>query len=248
MESCHANVAGLVPAATFETRVEQVKRVGNLRYELLKLWYDRRSITERHLDGNLAFHMPASEGNGDTCWVWCPHINCLTHDLVVRDAFERRQLAMLIWIRELSKVARPDASERWLQISDRELVLLGQAAQKHSARQCLVASGAKTGFAILDGELRSLLSDATTVRLRQLEDEIIQGRSHVVDALSESNPSPYGELDDRPTELVEGSVELTAIGERDRLGTDVLGDRYWSTSHKYLLEWRGAGSNLATAE
>ncbi len=55
---------------SLELALEDSKKFSNLRYELLQLLYDRRTIAERYLNGEACVHIHPLAGEYGICAAW----------------------------------------------------------------------------------------------------------------------------------------------------------------------------------
>ena len=110
---------------SLELRVEHINYLGNLELKYLKRFYDRRSVIERYLEGDMSIHVHGIvTGEGS-------HMKegCLTiHARIDNDggcgswlnreslnASDNQQASMLVWVGDSLESARPVASITRLQ-------------------------------------------------------------------------------------------------------------------------------------
>ena len=105
-------------SSPLELRLEVTKDLGNLRLELPKAFYDRRSVAECYLDGNVVLHLHWSTGKNGFCATWKKSDDNRTDDAC--------KVPVFVGIAQFAKSGYPVASTQRLQPLDSCDVVRGQ--------------------------------------------------------------------------------------------------------------------------
>jgi len=161
-----------------ELRLERIKCLSNLQFQLLEYVYDRRSIAERYVDGGVTLHIHGfATGDYRFCATWRrvddgrAGNNCKVH--------------VFVGIGESLDEFRPLASLARLQPLDCCNMLVADTFEKG------VSPTPELLYAMLDGKLRFVF-DLASIEASQLIDKIIQGGSQIVDGFSNENTNDGG--------------------------------------------------------
>jgi len=190
----------IVETLPLELRFEITECLANDRYKLLKLFYNRDTIAERYLNGNILLHVHVLTGENRFCATWRRG----DHDGMPHS----RQMLVLVGIGQVSENPRPVASNVRLQSLDSCDVLPGQTIK-------VPVIFPKVLFRIYDNKL-CLLYNALGIVASQLINKVVQGDAEVLDDVA-NEPSRF-----RRSGSIEGcrerpqySVCDAAIWERD---------------------------------
>ena len=169
-----------------EFGLEQVIRSAQLRAEAVERWHKSRltEIWRRYVDRVACVNIPIVDINRR---LRCQATLTGVSDHVVPAVTQGGEFSVLVWIGDVAKGFRPFNSVVWLECLDHRDVVSGKAFQTLAAPCVEPALGvAGIDLEVLDQELRSVL-DFSRVVARQLEDNIIQRRSHIVNDITDDN-------------------------------------------------------------
>lgn len=155
-----------------ELRIEVAKDLGNLRHELLKTFYDRRSVAERYLDNNIALHVHALTGKDGFCATWRKSDD--------NRAGDSSKVPVFVGVAEFAKPSYPVASTERLQPLDSCDVFRGQGATKVVPCEEVLESF----FRICDRKLCAIY-DSLGVKAGQLINQVVEGNAQVLRNLSD---------------------------------------------------------------
>ena len=155
-----------------ELRVEVTKDLGNLRLELLKTFYDRRSVAERYLDGNIALHVHLLTGKNSFCAAWRKSDGNRTDD--------SSKVPVFVGVGQITEPSYPVASAERLQPLDGCDVFGGQGIPKVVSCEKALESF----FRICDRKLR-VIYDSLGIKAGQLIHQVLQGTTQVLRDLSD---------------------------------------------------------------
>jgi hypothetical protein len=155
-----------------ELRVEVTKDLGNLRLELLKAFYDRRSIAERYLDNNIALHVHVLSGKNSFCATWRKSDD--------NRADDSSKVPVFVGIGQITEPSYPVASSVRLQPLDSCDMFGGQGVPKVVSCEEFLESF----FRICDGKLCAIY-DSLGIEAGQLIHQIVQGNTQMLGDLSD---------------------------------------------------------------
>jgi len=176
---CDAN-AELSP---LELRLEVTKDLGNLRVELLKALYDRRSVAERYLDGYVVLHVHGLTGKDGFCATWKKGDDNRTDDTC--------KVPVFVGVAQFAKSSYPVASTQRLQPLDSCDVIRGQGVSKIVPCEEVLESF----FRICDRKLR-VIYDSLGIKAGQLISQVVEGNTQVLCDLADEGADPQGGRDD----------------------------------------------------
>jgi len=185
---------------TLEFRLERFKRVSNASLDFLKRLYDRRSIAELYIQGEIDLHMHFFSGHGVACARYsageieeAQSVGCginLKHEI----ALVIMKTPVLVWVGEIAKNLSPIASTVRLQSLDccymRGIEAIEPSAILPKRESLLLA---------FDRELRAIY-DATRVQDGKLVNKVIHSCSQIV-----TNFTNQHAKDKRHAEITGGS-------------------------------------------
>ena len=160
-----------------ELRIECIKHLGNLRLELLKSFYDRRSIAERYANGNITLHVHGSTSENRFCATWrkCNKDRALNSSKV----------PVFIRVGEDSKSFCPLASITRLKPLDSCDVFRDENSKVVSTEEAL-----ELLFRIYDRKLCAIY-DLLGIKAGQLINQVIQGGSQILHNLSDKSADSW---------------------------------------------------------
>ena len=147
-----------------ELRIEYIKGISNMQFELMEAFYDIRPIFERYLDGSVVMHIHRLTGKDSIC-VTC--VNAESHWM--RDCSE---VPMFVWVGKVSEEPRPMASRIRLQPLEHCDVFSSQSPETPQVFP-------EVTLRIYDNKL-CLLYDTFGVKTGQLINQIVQGDPQVL--------------------------------------------------------------------
>ena len=194
-----------------ELRVEVTKDLGNLRLELLKCFYDRRSVAERYLDNNVALHVHALTGKNGLCATWRKSDDNRTDD--------SSKVPVFVEVGEIAKPSYPVASTKRLQPLDSCDVLGGQGVTKVVSCEEVLESF----FRICDRKL-CMIYDSLGVKAGQLINQVVEGNAQVLRNLSDQRTDPQRSRDDEGGEGAPHCPNLPAVWQGEDSWLAIQGD------------------------
>jgi hypothetical protein len=183
-------------AGSSELGFERLKRLGNLRTQLLKCFYDGHSIAECDINGKIALHVHGLAGNDSVCATWR-----YLKDSRSKDGL---QVPVFVGVGDNSQQPRPLASVARLQLLNHCDVFVADTFE-------IARSSAFEGFfRVVDGKLCSILNLAG-VEGGKLIDQVIKGGSQVIDRFTYQDAEHRREWPKLDREMAENSLHFAAI-------------------------------------
>ena len=108
-------------ADSLELWLERINSLGNLRLELLKTFYDRHSIAERYVNGNITLHVHGLTGENRFCATWRRSDKDGT--------LNSSKVPLFVWVGQVSESPRPLASITRLKPLDSCDMFTGEAPE-----------------------------------------------------------------------------------------------------------------------
>lgn len=159
---------------SLKLRLEHIKHLGNLKMELLKSFYDGRSIAERYINGEILLHVHGFASDYRFCATWRQGDG--------DSPCNSNEVPVFVWVGNLSEDARPIASIARLQLLDSCNMYIADTFET------VLSPPIENLFAIIDGKL-CFIYDLLGVKASQLIDQVIQGSSQIIDGFANENAS-----------------------------------------------------------
>ena len=194
-----------------ELRIEVAKDLGNLRLELLKTFYDRRSVMERYLDNDIALHVHALTGEDGFCTTWRKSDDNRTDD--------SSKVPVFIGVGQIAKPSCPVASTERLQPLDSCDVFGGQGVTKVVSCEEFL----ELFFRICDRKL-CMIYDSLGVKAGQLINQVVEGNAQVLRNLSDQRTDPQRSRDDEGGEGAPHCPNLPAVWQGEDSWLAIQGD------------------------
>src|SRR3972149_5005913 len=155
-----------------ELSVEATKDLGNLRFELLKAFYDRRSVAERYLDHNIALHVHVLTAKNSLCAAWRKSDDNWTDD--------SSKVPVFVRVGQITEPSYPVASTERLQpLHSCDVFGRQRVPEVVSCQEIL-----ESFFRICDRKLCAIY-DSLGIEAGQLIYEVVQGNTQVLRDLSD---------------------------------------------------------------
>lgn len=182
--------AGAPELSSLELRLERLKRCGYLRLDFLKSLYDRRSVAELYLQGEVCLHVHFHTSGGMVCACYfagqVEETKSISGgvNLKLEPALIVNKSSVFVWVGDVSESARPIASTVWLESLDC-CDMRGIETVEPSA----IFPKRESLWSVFNGKLGAI-HDASRIENGQLIDKIIEGGSEVVTNLPHQNAEP----------------------------------------------------------
>ena len=188
---------------SLEVRIKSLNYVGNLLLEQLQRFYDKRSVRERYLSGDLECHHHWFEG------AYCAKTT------VVKSSIDSLQSPVFVGIGEVPKGSGPLATETRLQPLERCLMVGRKAMYPELAELSFWTTGRWEKlfpilFVAFDDKLRSTMF-LSRIQAEKLKNEVIEGGSEIIDRLPNKDGNDWGSFDC----LLSAAEESAGYGSRD---------------------------------
>ncbi len=186
----------------WELRIEHLNCFGDLRLKLLECCYNRQSILERYVAGNLEIHVHGIVGETQFCFTCTANI---------KGCFENGEVPVLVWIRDAGKGFCPVASVARLKLLDHFDMALIETPEIDDVFPWVINCTYTLGehlFTIFDRKLRSM-DDLVGIKACQLINNIIKGRTQIIYNLPNQNTTPYWFRERFP---LDGMIEIINDG------------------------------------
>ncbi len=157
---------------SLELRLERIKRLSNLKFQLLESVYDRRSVVERYVDGDIVIHVHGFASDYRFCATW--------HRGDDDWAGNPCKVPVFVGIGEIAEYLRPLASITRLQPLDHCNMLVADTFEPG------VPPTLEDLWFIIDRKLCTL-DDLLGIELSQVIYKVVQSRPQVVDGFPNEN-------------------------------------------------------------